>query len=1712
MQNFLIRKFLGVIILLLSCVPVVQAEEVMTPENALELEITENLTTDDSLLTQVAGLVKKVASFLIARTGDNFYTGSGAEEEIPQPDRIASPEVNPLSSIKGFEGQYDTDIFTGGAAFTYPLQIPPGRKGIQPSINLGYSSHERRFDSLIGYGWHLPTNAIFRSTPKGIDQLYTDSVFSADIFGATSELIAVDSVNGKYTPKVEGSFIDFAFSGESWIATDTSGTKYTFGTSEATRQDGGSEKVYKWMLERVEDRNENFLTITYFKDNRQIYPDTIRYTGHGSAPGIYEVKFVREERFRDVISFNTGFHVETRYRIGRIEVYSYHSGVAELVRKYDFDYDDTDSTAETLALIEVKSNSSSLPSTRFDYYDGSESTPEQRIHLLKKITYPLSGTTELVYQPSVAYRTEAQDLANAGLPFTIHTIHSQTVRARVGEPSYTTTYDYSGGHYFFDHADSYKREYAGFHTVTITDPVGNVNKKYFHQSEFAEDNSESVLLGEFDDHIAKKGRIYRDEYFDDSENFFAVTINKWGKVQLADNDPESERHFPFLARVTQLQFDGGVDSRATAQEFSYDDFGNVTEEINYGEVEVSNDAGDFTDILEDRIIRTNSYTQNGVARIVALPTQTESKDFENNVIYGQRTYYDDLGLGQVEKGNPTTVETRLDATSFLTTQTQYNSYGLPTQVTNPRNFTTTFTYGSYNLYPVTSTDPTGRLTSYSYDYRFGSVSETTDPNGARSKVIFDSLGRLAEKQITDPANPTELRTAESYTYNFNTVPASVQTEVFTGNAEISILGKSYLDGFGRQIQVRSEVEDANQFVASSIIYDARGNVQKELLPQAEAGITFTSIDVNQPGTVYNYDTLNRVTELTTSLGSTTTTYNLWEQSVTDPNGNQKDFVFDARKRLVEVREYLNSTAYSTHYSYDANGNLIKITDAAEKEKEFTYDLLGRQLTAELLHDPSNSSPGIFTFTYDENGNLLSSNDPKGQVVIYSYDELDRVLTETFNSEVQATYVYDEGDYALGRLSSVVTPDISKSFTYDILGRIVSEEKTIDSQSYMTAFTYDLLGNLLTLTYPSNTIIGYFYNEAGQVEIIQKDGANIVTNFAYAPTGALTQIDYANGVSTTNTYDVDQLYRLTNKSTVETQDLASLQELDYIFDPVGNVTRIIDSSETNAAKTADYSYDDLYRLTYVNVSASANNENYNRNYSYGITGNITDRSDVGAYSYAADHPQAVSSAGIRTFTYDAKGNLISDGVFTHNWDHQNRLISSIDGETTVNYSYDESGARIQKTNISSGENTIYVNRFFDIENGNTKEHVYAGELKVATSSSEVATSGNPGSGCRPPAAGDWTITTSCTFDGDMAATGGVIVEPTAVLTIAPGAVLGIDFHNQKLLVRSGGGVLVQQGGSLRQSGISSASNIVYHHSDHLSGSNVETDANGDVIELLDYYPYGSVRLDEKSGTYENDYKFTGKELDEDTNLYYYGARYYDSAIGRFVSVDPWSGDLTNPQTLNKYSYVLNNPLKYVDPSGEYAKDVHYDLTFALGIATGLSDEQARRIAFHNQNTDEHIRTRPIFNMVTGKTNTYHFSSREDARSNFDLLLSKIQDDLDYRTSFFSGYRADKIFGRALHTFQDTYSHEGYDSLTHPFANLASRSPDRTSAAPHRALKMAEETFFLLGRYNSVYNGTNFDVDKEREAWESIKGTVFEYLKLDDKSDTKISDLAEKSGKN
>lgn len=120
-------------------------------------------------------------------------------------------------------------------------------------------------------------------------------------------------------------------------------------------------------------------------------------------------------------------------------------------------------------------------------------------------------------------------------------------------------------------------------------------------------------------------------------------------------------------------------------------------------------------------------------------------------------------------------------------------------------------------------------------------------------------------------------------------------------------------------------------------------------------------------------------------------------------------------------------------------------------------------------------------------------------------------------------------------------------------------------------------------------------------------------------------------------------------------------------------------------------------------------------------------------------------------------------------------------------------------------------------------------------------------------------------------------------------------------------------ALRRSGYASDNGLFYIHADHLGSTMLTTDSGQDVVAEQRFYPWGEATR-YTSGTQKTEFNFTGQRLDSSTSLLHYGARYYDPVLRRWVQPDTVVPDPGNPQDLNRYAYVLNNPLRYTHPTG------------------------------------------------------------------------------------------------------------------------------------------------------------------------------------------------------
>ena len=248
------------------------------------------------------------------------------------PPTVTAPNVFANTSLP------KVDSATGAFTLSVPLDIPPGRNGLQPDVTLDYNS-QRTQDSIVGYGWQLSIPYIQRLNKTGSNNLYnTNPYFTSSIDG---ELATTSTSAGTYLARVDdGSFRQYSYatSTNTWTVYDKKGTRYLYGASDNSRQydttTGTSTNTYKWYLQEIRDTNNNYVKYVYAKDSNEVYPSQIVYTGNGSTDGPATISFATSTRPDIRESYAPDFLVTTNYRISEIDA----SFNGKLVRKYVLGY------------------------------------------------------------------------------------------------------------------------------------------------------------------------------------------------------------------------------------------------------------------------------------------------------------------------------------------------------------------------------------------------------------------------------------------------------------------------------------------------------------------------------------------------------------------------------------------------------------------------------------------------------------------------------------------------------------------------------------------------------------------------------------------------------------------------------------------------------------------------------------------------------------------------------------------------------------------------------------------------------------------------------------------------------------------------------------------------------------------------------------------------------------------------------------------------------------------------------------------------------------------------------------------------------------------------------------------------------------------------------------------------------------------------------
>ena len=515
--------------------------------------------------------------------------------------------------------------------------------------------------------------------------------------------------------------------------------------------------------------------------------------------------------------------------------------------------------------------------------------------------------------------------------------------------------------------------------------------------------------------------------------------------------------------------------------------------------------------------------------------------------------------------------------------------------------------------------------------------------------------------------------------------------------------------------------------------------------------------------------------------------------------------------------------------------------------------------------------------------------------------------EAHNLRGMAWKVYDQGglveNIAYDFKGNLLESARRFARTYDATmdWNVADPDALLEPETFTTTTDYDALNRATSIRTPHNAGIPASeilpgYNEANLLESVDvklrgsSTATNFVQNIDYDAKGQRERIRYGNGSTTGYTYD-EKTFRLKRLLTTRNNGADILQDLNYTYDAAGNIAQIDDNAQQTiffngsvVSPSQKFEYDALYRLTkatgreHVSVNADGEPEaegynsaqispqdgsamrNYTREWEYDSVGNILSiihQANGNAWTrtntYAQNNNRLNSTAVGQTaanFAYNAHGSMTSmPHLSAMDWDFAEKLCHVTRGTTEAYYNYDGSGIRMRKV----------VEK-----NGIVETRLYLGGFEI------------------------WRKIVN-----------GMLETERETLHV-------MDDQKRVALVET---LTVENGDRVA----APAPVQRYQLDNHLGSASLELDASANIISYEEYYPYGdtSYRAGRSaSEVSQKRYRYTGKEKDEESGLYYHGARYYACWLGRWTAADPIGiGD-----GLNVYMYVRGNPVSGVDPSG------------------------------------------------------------------------------------------------------------------------------------------------------------------------------------------------------
>ncbi|MCS7464395.1 discoidin domain-containing protein [Paenibacillus doosanensis] len=892
---------------------------------------------------------------------------------------------------------------------------------------------------------------------------------------------------------------------------------------------------------------------------------------------------------------------------------------------------------------------------------------------------------------------------------------------------------------------------------------------------------------------------------------------------------------------------------------------------------------------------TTTYTYDST---YYFPTQTEHQQTDQIKVTERSEYYASNQGGKAGRlkqttnamGDIVTYDYELNGegkvTKAIVTQSLENGKTARTETEYSNTYKNAFPTVVRTYYTNENNQWVSTKTTQEYDLLTGNVTAMTDDSGRKTSYEYDALGRTVSVHMPP------------YTGNNNTQYEAETKTTYTPNQTSSLFDGTNTGRKTMKISTLTKVayKENNQPIAKEYnqtenYYDGFGNL---LLQTAWNSAANAWIAMQQN----HFDAVGRpVYTVGASADASTIEYEPWGRvtKVVDPFGVAYVSEYDLLgRKQTSYRQSGSATENYTVQQVDTWGRVTK-TSVYPNYPEWTAEIAS-------------------SFAYDWDGNTVSQTDPKGYTTTYAYDKMNRLAKIVDPLNQTSEYQYSK----LGALLQMKQGDSSTSYTttkaYDERGLSI---RHTNAGNETETSGYNNLGLLQSHKDPSGNVFSYAYDQWNRQTARQTGSQKYTSTYNEVPYGPLKVAEWAGATEArTTTYQyggLGQVAEIANSYDGITQSQR------YTYDSQGKLIKLKDPGDF----TTQYQYEKT-RLSKVQVNGSASdpfstNVNQYAQYSYDAMGRLQSIVYPGgqvkaAYTYdklgrvtKVTNTKSGATLSQYEYSYDKNGNVESvtdaTGTTRYEYDGLNRLKRTVHPNNAVDtYEYDVRGNRKRLesgTGVAVFTDASYSYDKFDQlvsanQGGSASFQYDANGLRLKKDNGQAAT--------------------RYVYN----ASGQVIAEANASNQVTASYVWG-----DRLLVK-------------QEKGSSGLTPYYYLYNGH--GDVVQiVDAAGNVKNAYQYDEWGNIDASKSKEEIQNTFKYAGEQLDAETGLYYLRARYYDPSVGRFINKDTYEGDITNPLSLNLYTYVHNNPLTNVDPTGHWCISADGNNVHDKGCSSSSSTE-------------------------------------------------------------------------------------------------------------------------------------------------------------------------------